>query len=36
MYASLWKLICIINNIYILPCMFDYTTFAASEKVELS
>ena len=33
MYLSLWKSVCIINNISIVPYTIDYTTFAASEKV---
>ena len=33
MYPSLWKSVCIINNISIWPCTIDSTTFVVSGKV---
>ena len=34
MYPSLWKYVCILNNISTVPYTIDYTTFAVSGKVE--
>ena len=34
MYPTLWKSLCILNNISSVQYKIDYTTFAVSGKVE--